>query len=101
MSTINTQTRILRPTDETRAEIAEGRIPQWQAPLNTRRTHEGRHRANEDLTTRQIPVVSEVLREPVMEVPVVSAPVHVPEPVTVPSSPSKLSMLWSNLRGRR
>jgi hypothetical protein len=98
MSAVDTNTRILRPSAETRQAIAEGRIPDWQAPLITHRTHEGKHRLNEDLTTRKIPAGRiAALRERVQSVPVVSAPVH----VHASSSPSKLAMLWSNLRGRR
>ena len=98
MSAVDTNTRLLRPTGETRRVISEGRIPDWEAPLTTRMSRGGKHRLNEDLETRRIPGALRERAIAVPVVPVVSTPVPVPVPVTASSSPSKLAMLAANMR---
>jgi hypothetical protein len=111
MSTINTQTRILRPTDETRAEIAAGRIPHWQPE-----PYDGRHRLSRRISPEQIAAALEpprqeelqtgqlevgALRERIQSLPVVSAPVPIPDPPPADPGMLKLRRLLGNLRTAR
>jgi hypothetical protein len=109
MPEITTQTRILRPTPEIRAEIAAGRIPQPEP-------YDGRHRLSrrispeqiaaalepprqEDLPTEQLEVGA--LRERIQSLPVVSAPVPIPDPPPADPGMLKLRRLLGNLRTAR